>query len=1104
MVSRRNGRGVTHDNARRNWILIAVVAVVLAGIPNTFRLPSGSGLFTLPLIVSAIAIVWVGARYAALLSLVAVLVTATELLTAPKDTRWIAFGHTLLVLLGAAILIWTHRRQQRRLQQRARARRLIVGRVKDRAKQLQRTGSELRQAVERSEVAQRTLLEHLPVHVLQKDLEGRFTFVSQSFGKLLNRDIHAILGKTDYDFYEQAIADKFRQDDLRVMLQGAIVDDVERTQLADGRIAYMQVRKAPLRDHQGNIVGVQGIFWDVTEALSGKKQLQRIESWAHALIQAALDAVLIVDAEGQVLEANPAAETILGYRHDQSGQHPPLGDIMHTIINEDVHVDPGSFKTRSSFDSQDNQQPVQESLNQLLKSATGRRIEVRLRRRDDTWFEAEISAHPLVVENSSGWAIFIRDITRRKRSVTELQAAKEAAERANLAKSEFVANVSHELRTPLTGIIGLHELLGQTELDEQQQDYLTLAKTSSNTLLSLIDALLDFSKIEAQRLELEHEPFDLLECVENAGSSLAARAQLRGLELVVDFDPNVPDHVFGDEQRVRQILLNLIGNAIKFSEKGDIQVRLRRLPSDPTSDTQVTLATDGTTLDVCAVQFEVIDAGIGIDQSMQAVIFEAFQQADSSTTRRYGGTGLGLAICRELVHLMGGEISVHSAPQQGSNFTFTLPLQLSSDIERKHTIKNIDVALAASPSLWRTVLERDLIAMGYRVRCISTTDLIQREPKQLFSAGNHTIILADYRELYLADPKALPVVERVILVVPLATARPSQVIPWLRHVDCRWLNRPIRHRELVSCLRDGSADVEKSQAASRIHIQTQPAKVLLVEDSPINQTVLKGMLGQLGHVVHLARNGLEAVELCAQQDFDVVLMDIQMPEVDGLEATRRIRLREQKAGTRQIPIIALTAHAMPRDRELAKGAGMNGFLVKPIPLDSLRAAVSTAIDSAEHQSLQEHLTTESPLDEITHVPVVDKQELQTAREVVSEQFEQFLAKAPTWDQVILSLGGNQALAHEVVSLLAMEVPRLANEMRRYHGEKNLKEVRRAAHTLKSNLRQVGLVDAALFAEYCEKLALSEKFEELSSEFFQLDELESMLIKWCSIRLSELN
>ncbi len=575
-------------------------------------------------------------------------------------------------------------------------------------------------------------------------------------------------------------------------------------------------------------------------------ELQRIESWAHALIQAALDAVLIVDIDGRVLEVNPAVATILGYQQ-QGGEHPPLGDIMRPANADLATTDSGPIPLREPEDELLRAgDPV--LLNRLLKRATGRRIEVRLKRPDDSWFDAEISAHPLVVENSSGWAIFIRDITRRKRSVAELQSAKEAAERANMAKSEFVANVSHELRTPLTGIVGLHELLDRSALDDQQREYVTLARTSSDNLLALIDALLDFSKIEAHRLQLEHEPYDLIECIESSANSLAARAQLRGLELVIDLAPDLPSQVVGDGSRLRQILLNLIGNAIKFTERGDIRVRV---------------ANDIEHADMPAgrnhrwVRFEVIDAGIGMAEETQAVIFEAFRQADSSTTRRYGGTGLGLAICKELVHLMGGTISVASAPQQGSTFSFRLPMELSSDdaSDSEGAIaktNSLTMAVVASPALWRDVLVRDLEAMGHRVTCIESAQLLSRQPKELFVAGNHTLVIADYRDLLSHQPKSLPVVARMVLTVPMAFARPAQAPAWLRHVDVRWLPRPISRAELKRVIGD------ESQANSNViatdlapAASTRSADILLVEDSLINQTVLKGILLQLGHSVTL-------------------------------------------------------------------------------------------------------------------------------------------------------------------------------------------------------------------------------------------------------------
>ncbi len=347
--------------------LTATISILLSIIPVLLHVgPTDLGT-ALPLVIFAVFLTFLGASYSYRLCWVVIFAVALPVMTNEGEASWDAVRNALFVAVGAVAIAWAHRQQRLRLQKRARVRRKLVGRVKSRARELQQTGSELRLAVERSETAHRTLLEHLPVHVLQKDIDGRFVFVSQSFSKLLGRPVEEILGKTDYEFYDRAIADKFRKDDLRVTRDGLNVDDVERTQQPDGTIAFMQVRKAPLRDASGSIIGVQGIFWDVTETLSGRLQLQRIESWARALIQAALDAVLIVDIDGRVLEVNPAVATILGYQ-PEGGEHPPLGNIMRLAATELATTDSGPIRLRESDeDHLKAGDPV--LLNRLLKRA---------------------------------------------------------------------------------------------------------------------------------------------------------------------------------------------------------------------------------------------------------------------------------------------------------------------------------------------------------------------------------------------------------------------------------------------------------------------------------------------------------------------------------------------------------------------------------------------------------------------------------------------------------------------------------------------------------------------------------------------------------------
>ncbi len=970
------------------------------------------------------------------------------------------------------------------------------------------------QTVKQYESDRRALLEHLPVHIVQKDLEGRFTFVTQSFCKLVNRSYADVIGRTDSDIFPHQTSSKFMEDDRWVMQHGNVFDDVEQTQLPDGTHSYMQVRKAPLRDADGSVQGVQGIFWDVTEEYASRKELQRIESLAHALIHAALDAVLIVDVDGRVLEANPASEKILGYTQDQIASHPPLGSIMHPTVEERGQRVSDPVAREQLYERK-------VSVSTMLQSATGKRIEARLRRSDGAWFEAEISTHPLAIGKSEGWAMFIRDITQRKRAEQELRSAKELAERANAAKSEFVANVSHELRTPLTGIIGLHELLQRSDLDSRQQNYLKLAQVSSGNLLNLIDDLLDFSKIEAGRIDIEQTPFSLIECIEEGTLSLAARAQLRGLELMMDLAPELPNIVIGDSHRIRQILLNLLGNAIKFTEKGDIRVRAALCPAQP--DPQA-----------ARVRFEVLDSGIGVATDHRELIFDAFRQADNSTTRRFGGTGLGLTICRDLVEMMGGHIGVadanvdaaqvdaahaSEAKGMGSCFYFELPLRLPELLPAKGETQAMItqtiaarhaevIVLVASPSSWRELLSKQIKQLGYELVVMLPEQFARRQPSELFAAGNHSMVVADYRELTCQNIGSFPVVVRWILLSPLANAHPITAPGWLNYADVKWLSRPLRRGELLNALNRSPVEAEQPPANSQLPARS--VSVLLVEDSPVSQTVLSDMLESLGHRVTLASNGREAISYCQAQHFDLVLMDIQMPEVDGLAATRTIR--EHEGEQPQQLIYALTAHASNQDRVQCEQVGMNGFLVKPISLDALRSAVADATNESmgerrdfvvasgldgDHRIYQELDLQEAAASAQYATGTRGSTESREAQPLSEPQLslEQPLQDAPDWPQLIALMNGNEKLLRDVLQLLVAEVPKLSRHFSKAVEARDFRGARRAIHTFKSNVRHVGLSRIGVWAEHMEYLARDERWEVLHRLVPELAELAEVVADW---------
>lgn len=988
---------------------------------------------------------------------------------------------SLLVQLSIAITYWLATRSPRGLFK-------TTQRLKSRIER-QRSEFELARSVQQEmlkgfESNRDLLLEHLPVHVVQKDAAGRFTDCNQSFCQLLKLPKSEIIGKRDIDLFPTQSAEKFARDDQQVMRLGTVFDDVERTELPDGTTTYMHVRKAPLHDLSGEVSGVLIIFWDVTREHLASQELRRIQSLTHAIINATLDAVLLVDIDGFVLEANPASELVLGYTRDQVASHPPLGSILQTAL-----VEPGQ---RSDLPN-DSQQTFQRktSISRIMQAATGTRIEAQVRRKDDQWFDAEISAHPLSIEDKQqGWALFLRDITERKNSEQQLRKLKEAAEHANAAKSEFVANISHELRTPLTGIIGLLDLLQRGDIDSRQQNYLQLAQMSSNNLLRLIDDLLDFSKLEAGQLELEQAPFSLRQCVEEAAVSMAARAQLRGLELIVNLSDGLDGIQTGDAHRIKQILLNLIGNAIKFTQQGDILVRA----------SQVATTADGQVL----YRIEVHDSGIGVPHSQRALIFDAFRQADYSTTRRFGGTGLGLAICRDLVRRMKGSITVtdsdlsgnDDAAQQshGSCFAVEIPLNTTPSLSHP-TTENVrqEIVLIAPDSLWRKTLEGYLSGMGIRITGLTADQLRARQPSRLFTAGNHTTVMLDSRELNGLAEFSPPVVERWVLIAPLAQVQSLLLPKWLNHADVRWLSRPVRYAELESALLPSASQTQRQADTLPSSATIRRAKVLLVEDNPISQTVIRDMLENLGHHVTLADNGKTAVSLCEQNRFDLVLMDIQMPELDGLQATKQIRSAQQP--DRVQVIYALTAHATSEDRNQCLSAGMNGFLEKPITLDALHAAVAQAIGQYHFAPAMtvpgEPSGTDQTGDVIFELP---EQEVPGPETVALE--------GPSWAELVNRINNNERLLRDVLELVGREAPRLGRAFSAALQKNNIKDARRHIHTFKSNARQLGLTRVGDFAQHLEIMAKQEQTQSLEKYSQTVQLLGDAIADWAQRLLQQ--
>jgi PAS domain S-box-containing protein len=839
----------------------------------------------------------------------------------------------------------------------------------------------------------------------------------------------------------------------------------------DGTTFPIWINNVPLTDEHGKLIGIIGISMDISTRKQAEEALRQSEQKYRALIENAGVLIAAYDRHGNILVFNElAAQSLGGTSSDFVGK--TIFDVFSPELTN----------------------RYMQRVQQVLQSGKPDQREERVTGKD-RWYLSTIC--PIFNDEHEQFAVQVvaHDITERKQMEEELRRAKDVAEAATRARSNFLATVSHEIRTPMNAIIGMTSLLLSTSLTNEQQDYVQTIRVSGDTLLTLINDILDFSKIEAGKLDLEYQPFSLRDVVESSLELLAPPAAEKELELAYWIDPQAPEHLIGDRTRLQQILVNLVSNAVKFTEQGDVTVTVRGQRTGISDGTGVGGQEVGCRMQggegasesfvseprpLYTIQISVQDTGIGIPADRLDKLFQAFSQVDASTTRTYGGTGLGLAICRQLVELMGGSIQVESKEGQGSTFFVRLIAEA-----------------ALMPPLPFRMFDQPYLH-GKRLLIVSnhptTSQIISGYAEQWGMLA--TVVLSGHAALETLHQQSqfdVLLIDRTIadsssetLITQLKARRETALLPLIRYCvlteqQCQAttaarrgievLFKPVRPLLLHNTLLKLLAGESHTTFLSEQDIfdaslgQHRPLRILVAEDNAINQKVIQHLLKKLGYQADMAANGYEVLEALRLAAYDLILMDIQMPDMDGLEATTRIR---RDIRTEQQPyIIALTAHILDEIREQCFAVGMDDYLGKPVRIEELIKKMQS-IQGRSHPHQQDgNWQPPSAANQPTTAPLDDT------------VYEQFIALTRINDT------GKDA-AHELVQLFLQEAPPKIATMQQAITQGEAHTLRFAAHTLKSSSAQLGAIPLSILCKELETLGKASNLTDAAKLLTQLE------------------
>ena len=822
--------------------------------------------------------------------------------------------------------------------------------------------------------------------------------------------------------------------------------------------------------------GAAGLAFAVWRLWRTSDRLRRVEAQSRearrvldSILKNIADGVVVADEQGRFLYFNNVAEQMIG-----------IGATERPVDQWTEHY--GLFLP----DQTTRYPPHDLPLPRAMRGETVNEAEVFVRnaqKPDGVWLS--VNGRPLRDRDGTlrGGVVVFRDVTERKRAETALHEASAAAAAANRAKGEFLANMSHEIRTPMNGVIGMTDLLLETKLTTVQREYLSMVRDSGESLLALINDILDFSKIEAGKLELDRTTFDVRDVLGDAMKALALRARQKDLEVACHVHADVPEFVEGDPYRLRQVVTNLVGNAIKFTESGEVVVEVEAVNSEDGRESR--REGEGESRDsahssllhspspdslppalhhsplTTQLHFTIRDTGIGIPADKQRMIFEAFSQVDASTTRRFGGTGLGLAITARLVSLMGGRIWVDSEPGRGSKFQFTAQFHSTDRTAGKSSIVvrslvGLKVLVVDDNQTNRLILQEMLASWDMQPVTLSDAATALKELRLAQSRGQpFRLVLTD---VHMPDVDGFELTSRIksddnlsspVILMLTSGDSPGDIERCRQVGGAGYLMKPVKQSELFDAIvaAVNQAEEELDALASTTEIKQdsgRPLRILLAEDSYVNQRLAVGVLSGWGHDVTVATNGREAVDAVARDHFDLVLMDVQMPDLDGFQATAEIRARESQSGG-HVPIVAMTAHAMKGDREQCLAAGMDGYVSKPIRQPELQAAIAEVLRQPS-----------SPPEATSAGSAVEMAALD-------------------WNHALEAAGGNEKLMIEVLSAFVEEAPRQYEGVLKSLSTCDAALLMRSAHTLKGMLQLFGETRASELAQQIERCGKAADF-----------------------------